>query len=405
MKLQRILYYLAMAASLIAGRYTGIRLFYIIFFVQLLLLGVVVVVNYWTLHSFRFVQSLDTDRAVKGGSVKLSVQITNETAIPMSLMEMRIAVAAPGRMEPFSLCVSPFSQVSFDFPIDLPYRGVYEIGIQEIQITDVFGLTSITYEMKRLPWYHMLPLTVVPRSPAAGRAAEVFDEKLFGDTGLSPASSGESIATARPYVQGDALKRVNWKVSARYAQLFVKQYDTPIRENVVILLDNSSLEQEVERGSVFLWRKKTEELAIRTAACADTACECATLVARLSLMHGQYAQVHALGILGRTVSLSVPDERAMDTLLDWLANLNFERFGAISKVLSELAGLGASLVVISAKPTEELILALEGCTGLFESVGLIAIGDVPEQHGRVGVMPVPVGSDVLSLFSEEVKQA
>ena len=155
----------------------------------------------------------------------------------------------------------------------------------------------------------------------------------------------------------------------------------------------------------FLRRKKTEELAIRTAACADTACECATLVARLSLMHGQYAQVHALGILGRTVSLSVPDERAMDTLLDWLANLNFERFGAISKVLPELAGLGASLVVISAKPTDELILALESCTGLFESVGLIAIGDVPEQHGRVGVMPVPVGSDVLSLFSEEVKQA
>ncbi|MBO6054393.1 MAG: DUF58 domain-containing protein [Oscillospiraceae bacterium] len=405
MKLQRILFYLVLAASIITALYTGIRLFYIIFFVQLLLLGVVVLVNYWTLHSFRFVQSLDTDQAVKGSSVTLSVHITNETVIPLSLMTVEISVASPGKREPFSLCVPPYSQVHFDFPIDLPYRGVYKIGIEKIQITDVFGLTTLRYDMRHLPWYHMLDLTVVPRSPAVGYAAEVFDEKLFSDTGLSPASSGESISTARPYMQGDAMKRINWKVSARYGELYVKQYDTPIRESVVILLDNSSLEQEEERGSVFLRRKKTADLQEKIAACADTACECATLVARMSLMHGQTAQIHALGILGRTVSLEVPNETSLDELLLWLANLNFERFGAITKILPDLVGLGASLVVISSKPTDELIMALEGCTDLFESVGLIAIGDLPEQHGRVGVIPVPVGADVFSQFSEEVRQS
>lgn len=405
MNVQRTAFWLAMAASLIAGMYTGIRLFYIIVFVQLLLLGVVVVINTWTAFSFKFVQTLDTDRAVKGSKVTLSVRVTNESVIPLSLMEVRIAVAAPGKKEPFSLCVPPFSEADFDFPIDLPYRGIYEIGIQDIKITDVFGLTSIRYDMKRLPWYHMLPLTVVPRSPDVGKAAEVFDEKLFSDSGLAPASSGESISTARPYVSGDALKRVNWKISARYGELFVKQYDNPIRENVVILLDNSSLEQDVEKGSVFLRRKKTAELQERIAACADTACECATLVARMSLLHGQLVQIHSLGLLDRSVSISVPDISRTDDMLLWLAALNFERFGDVTRLLPDLVGQGSSLVVISSRATDEMLANLEAYTSVFESVGLIAVGDVPEQRGRVGVIPVEVGSDVLTLFAEEVKQS
>ena len=86
--LRRVLFWVLFAVSFFAGRYTGLRIFYILFFGQLVLIGAVLLVDVWTIHSFRFLQSLDRSRAAKGGRVTLSAQIVNETVIPLSLMEI-----------------------------------------------------------------------------------------------------------------------------------------------------------------------------------------------------------------------------------------------------------------------------------------------------------------------------
>ena len=405
MKTRRRIFWLILFAAFLAARYTGLRILYVLVFAQLLLYAIVLIVDVWTVFAFRYLQTVEGEKAVKGGRVKVSVKITNETVIPLSLMEVSVALACPGKEQVIPLCVPPFSETDFDVDVDLPYRGVYEIGMKEIRVTDVFGLTGLRFDMKRLPWYRPHLLTVVPRSPAAVSAGEIFDEKLFGDTGIAPAASGDSVTTARPYTEGDALKRVNWKVSARYGQLFVKQYDSPARENVLVLLDNGGGERNGEKGMLFRKKEKSGESLERLAADADMVCECAVAVSRMSLMRGRLSQLCALDPMGKADSISASDEMRMESMLLWLARLDFDQKGNICDLLPALVGQGTSLVVISAGADQELLTELEKYTSAFESVGLIAIGDrIPEKSGNVSIKAIPAGTDVFALFAEEVKR-
>ena len=405
-RLRRLLFWWSMPVFLVLGRYTGLRIFYILLFVQLLLLGAVLLVSLWTIHSFRFYQDLEHARAFKGSRVRLHMKIANESLIPLSLMEIGVRIAIPGRRQQVLLSIPPFSEKAFEAELETPYRGVWPVGMKELSITDVFGLTTLRYDMERLTWYHLPELTVLPRLPETAGREEVYDEKLFGDAGIAPASAGDSVTTARPYVEGDALKRVNWKISARYGSLFVKQYDSPARENVLVLIDNCDPDAPEQRRPLWrrLWERQEPELSEELAAQADTACECAVAVIRASLLRGRLATLWCLEPDGRLASLAAADDSRMEEVLQWLAALPFGRRGDCRPLLGQLAGQGSSLVVVSAWADETLKQELESLSAAFSSVSLIAVGDAPRQDGSVTVTGVPVGADVFALFAEEEKK-
>jgi uncharacterized protein (DUF58 family) len=52
--------------------------------------------------------------------------------------------------------------------------------------------------------------------------------------------SGLEYAQSRPYSAGDPIKMMDWKITARLGKPFVKEYDTPKRTNVFIIVDTSA---------------------------------------------------------------------------------------------------------------------------------------------------------------------
>ena len=84
MKVRRRLYTAALIALLFAALYTGYRVLYILFFTAIFLLLFVLGLNLYTIYTFRFTQTLETDRAEKGTQVRLFVNIANETILPLS---------------------------------------------------------------------------------------------------------------------------------------------------------------------------------------------------------------------------------------------------------------------------------------------------------------------------------
>ncbi len=379
MKLLRSVFYLLMPVFLFAGLYTGMRIWYILLISQILLVLVILALNQWTVRTFSYTQTLDQTSGVKGGETALHLSIRNEKPFPLSMMRVDVEMAAPSENTQVSFSLLPFTGREFDFRVSMPYRGVYPVGITTMRITDVFGLLPMRFDMRKLHFYRQPELTVSPRAEAPSALyAEVADEKLFGEQYLLSAESGSSITGARAYRPGDPLKQIHWKKSAAHGELYVKQYEQPIREDLTILLDNCA------HGAA-------GEAAL---AAADTVCEAAACITLHCLGRNRSAYLRALcDSRGVHMGEDAVNTADFDKIRRWLALLPFAESPSPDP-LPPAGGTGrSSLIVITAGYTEELAEKIAAAESGYSTVTLVLVGDGHADTGLIPAIRLPVGCD------------
>ncbi|MBR6626474.1 MAG: DUF58 domain-containing protein [Lachnospiraceae bacterium] len=115
--------------------------------------------------------------------------------------------------------------------------GTYEITMKKIRIYDRLGLFYLTKKMNGRAQVTVLPdlfpvnirLTDAVRSYIGD--AEIYDSIKSGD------DAGE-ILQLRPFRDGDKLKNIHWKLSAKADELIVKENSLPKACSTVLLLDS-----------------------------------------------------------------------------------------------------------------------------------------------------------------------
>jgi uncharacterized protein (DUF58 family) len=136
--------------------------------------------------------------------------------------------------------------------------GVHELGPLYLRARDALGLLVAEGTLARTP-----AVRVYPREDTLRRILQPRDTQVFSGSEVAR-TKGEGIefADMRPWSAGDSLKRVNWRASARRAELWVNE-SHPERNTDVILFVDSFAEARAEDTS-------TLDLAVRaTAALAD----------------------------------------------------------------------------------------------------------------------------------------
>jgi uncharacterized protein (DUF58 family) len=112
-------------------------------------------------------------------------------------------------------------------------RGRYEFGSAEVVVEDPFGLERVS-----VPLSTPGAVVVYPRL--------VGLETLFSESGrhaqdgrrlLLRRPSGFDLHSVRDYEQGESLRKVHWRSTARRGQLMVKELEDAPRDEVVVLLD------------------------------------------------------------------------------------------------------------------------------------------------------------------------
>ena len=385
MKALRIVFYLLMPVFLLAGMYTGMRLWYILLIAQVLLVLFIFALNQWTLRTFAYTQSLDASSGVKGGETALHLSIRNEKPFPLSMMKVDVVLAAPSENTSVSFSLLPFTGRDFDFRVAMPYRGVYPIGITTMRITDIFGLLPMRFDMRKLRYYRQPELTVYPRSEAPDALnADMADEKLFGEKYLRAAESGNSVSGARAYRPGDPMKQIHWKKSAQHGEWYVKQYEQPNRENVAVFIDNCSHGAEGETAL----------------AAADTVCEAAACVTLHCLSRDRSATLVALGdTKGVRQGEDAPDLSDFERVRKWLALLPFTDEPAGGDLPLEDCRGGSALIVITASPSQALGDSVAEAAAWFSAVTLVIVGDEPFDAGLTPTLRLAVGCDVAQVLA------
>lgn len=233
---RNIIYFLIVAA-LVGGMFTGERL---LFNAAYLLFGVLVIAFIWAQLAIRWVRigrRSHTHHAQVGKSIEERFNVTNTAIIPKLWLEVKDLSDLPGhRASHIVPALGARGTFRWEARTVCTSRGEFRLGPMILMSGDPFGLFAIPRSIpatSRLVVHPpMIPIkrfTLVTGNISGGEAQRQRSPNIT-----------PNVAGARDYNPGDSLTIMDWKATARYQRLMVKEFDLDPLVDVWLFADFSS---------------------------------------------------------------------------------------------------------------------------------------------------------------------
>jgi len=260
--------------SAISGLSLGNALYMYIAILMALVFAYAFVTCLWARLTAWCGQRLSSASVPRGEKVTLRVGAEHRCPLPVS--GMRGVFLYNGQEQEYLFPARPFRAQERRLPMDARHVGVYDAGLKDLTVSDIFGLFRF-----RVPIRDTSALTVLPRP---------FDidkpRMILGDEGNAALARTQEDYNApddvRAYRTGDAMKRIHWKLSSRKRELLVRRFETPAPPDTLILLDCDE-----PRGG--------ENVNEGKACLRDAMCETAVAVARMQMEDGSPVRLPMYG--------------------------------------------------------------------------------------------------------------
>ncbi|HEX5541602.1 MAG TPA: DUF58 domain-containing protein [Micromonospora sp.] len=180
-------------------------------------------------------RSLQPRRITAGGSARVVLRLQNLSRLPTGtiLLEDRLPFALGGRPRVVLERLGAQQATSIAYTVRADVRGRYELGPLVVRLTDPFGLCELTRSFPSTDRLTVIPqVTPLPRVRMAGEYVGNGESRA-----RSVAVHGEDDAATREYRNGDDLRRVHWKSTARTGELMVRREEQPWESRATIVLD------------------------------------------------------------------------------------------------------------------------------------------------------------------------
>lgn len=134
----------------------------------------------------------------------------------------------------------PKTDITRDTSLICRYRGTYNVGIKDVQITDYLRIVRFRYK-------HKEPLDV-NINPAVISLSKLRSLKLSPILSLdSPNGTGVPEPSLREYVPGDDQRRIHWLASAKEQKLMVRNMTGEEQKSILILITSKHASDEPAR--------------------------------------------------------------------------------------------------------------------------------------------------------------
>src|SRR6266545_1906332 len=170
-----------------------------------------------------------------GTPATVDLTLTNQGRMPagLLLLEDRIPYVLGHRPRFVVDRVSPNWRRTVSYQVKSDVRGLYQIGPLMLTVADPFGLVETT----RL-FAESQQLLVTPTVQSLPTVRLGADRAGSGENRpRAIAAAGEEDATVREYRDGDDLRRVHWRSTARRGELMVRREEQPWQSKCAIFLD------------------------------------------------------------------------------------------------------------------------------------------------------------------------
>jgi uncharacterized protein (DUF58 family) len=181
-------------------------------------------------------RSISPPRVPAGQTATVTLRLENASRLPTGLMLAEDSV-------PYALGTRPRYVLDgierggareLSYPLRSDLRGKFEIGPLEIRIADAFGVVELGRSFSSRTTFVVTPRVVrLPRTFSSSNWAGDGD----GMT-RTTAAAGEDDVIPRSYRDGDELRRVHWRSTARYGELMVRREEQRWKNRALLFLDS-----------------------------------------------------------------------------------------------------------------------------------------------------------------------
>lgn len=234
-RLLAVLGYLFVTALVyLAGIYVH-RIFYSLYLLLLLLPVLSAAQLLLTLARLRYLQDFDTEHPVKGETIGYRLSIANESFLAGCVIKVRFKAVHPdmrSTLDDFTTVFSGRANMVRSYRISCPYRGIYTVGLESLELRDLLGWITIRREVYHRTFY-VYPRLIDLRFPFPGsrahglshaaRAAREEDVTLF--EGLSD------------YRAGLPVRHLAWKKFFSTGSPFLRFFGRSTEPGITIYLD------------------------------------------------------------------------------------------------------------------------------------------------------------------------
>lgn len=233
MKIRRWIFFILWVSSLAAITCYGGAVSYGLFFGMSLLPVISISYIVWVYFRFKIYQEIGSRTMVCGRPESYFFVLKNEDYFAYAGVSIRLfsdfsyVEELPGNTE-YELL--PGEQYTFETRLVCRYRGEYEVGVKEVVITDFLRLLRISYAnpgtIKALVSPRVVSLTELK---SLEDFQTVFRREAYDGT--------EPDVVVRDYVEGDPLKQIHWKATAREGRLKVRTRTGEEKQGIAVFCD------------------------------------------------------------------------------------------------------------------------------------------------------------------------
>lgn len=220
-------------ALLAAGLSTGARVYYVVAFALLLLVLLSFLSAIWALLTVNIDMRGVQGHVTRGDMFMTVFTITHKSLLPISAIRLRVAApSAYAGAQEISVSSPPFVKRTFRYRVQCPHRGVYEAGVTNISAVDLFGFITLSKKSgKKCARVEVQP-RVANVEPMELKVSETGPEMVSRAT-----EDTASPSDVRKWLDGDALKKVHWKLSMRKREILVRTYEEASRPDTLLIPD------------------------------------------------------------------------------------------------------------------------------------------------------------------------
>lgn len=178
-------------------------------------------------------------RVPVGGHAEVTLHVWSTGRLPTGglLLQDNVPYTLGGRPRFVIEHLPRHGGMQLRYPVEPGVRGVLQLGPLKAKVTDPFGLAEFDRELagssRLVVVPRVFPLFGLPASAGLGAGQDGSIRLRSGQ--------GEDDAVVRPYRQGDDLRKVHWRSTARRDEMMVRVEERPWRGGTTVLLDHRAI--------------------------------------------------------------------------------------------------------------------------------------------------------------------
>ena len=215
---------------------TGARFFYFVAYAWFIFLVSSAVIHRINTHRLITQFEMDKTELSAGDAMAIRYRVLNNSIIPAFNVQIYPTISKSFGYEQFDSDQHGFDSYEvkvIDRKLICHRRGFYTLGEVAFEVHDPVGLMTSCFSKSK-----HIEVVVRPKIYYLGEELPLPLERS-GQRGMSlrMKSDRTSIKSVRPYADGDQLRDIHWKLTAKTGELKVKEFTQSVSEKIYLFID------------------------------------------------------------------------------------------------------------------------------------------------------------------------